>query len=118
MKVYRRLEKVSSRAFFRGFPAVPSFAEEGDQATSDGSTPNPKSNCARRCLDRAHRTSKPSEGGMTVGKLALAASLGLTFLFSTATIALAEPPGTEDPNNWPQYNRTTNAWRYSPLDQI
>ena len=55
---------------------------------------------------------------MTVGKLALAASLGLTFLLGTATIALAEPPGTEDPNNWPQYNRTTNAWRYSPLDQI
>jgi len=23
-----------------------------------------------------------------------------------------------DPNNWPQYHRTSNAWRYSPLDQI
>src|SRR6201993_4397937 len=55
---------------------------------------------------------------MTVGKSALAASLGLTFLLGTATIALAQSPGTEDPNNWPQYNRTTNAWRYSPLDQI
>ncbi len=27
-------------------------------------------------------------------------------------------PGTEDPNNWPQYHRTSNGWRYSPLDQI
>jgi alcohol dehydrogenase (cytochrome c) len=53
-----------------------------------------------------------------MGKLTLAASLGLTCLLSAATIALAESPGTEDPNNWPQYNRTTNAWRFSPLDQI
>jgi alcohol dehydrogenase (cytochrome c) len=27
-------------------------------------------------------------------------------------------PGTENPNDWPQYHRTYNAWRYSPLDQI
>jgi hypothetical protein len=27
---------------WKRFPAEPSFAEEGDQATSDGSTPNPK----------------------------------------------------------------------------
>lgn len=26
--------------------------------------------------------------------------------------------GTADPNDWPQYHRTWNAWRYSPLDQI
>src|SRR6516225_10853472 len=32
--------------------------------------------------------------------------------------AQAPSPGTEDPNNWPQYHRTGNAWRYSPLDQI
>ena len=33
--------------------------------------------------------------------------------------ALAQtPPGSEDPNNWPQYHRTSNGWRYSPLDQI
>ena len=24
----------------------------------------------------------------------------------------------DDPANWPQYHRTSNAWRYSPLDQI
>jgi len=27
-------------------------------------------------------------------------------------------PGYDDPNNWPQYHRSYNAWRYSPLDQI
>ena len=32
--------------------------------------------------------------------------------------AATSSPGTEDPNNWAQYHRTFNAWRYSPLDQI
>ena len=50
-------------------------------------------------------------------KASLASSLGLAFL-ATVTVALAADPGTEDPNNWPLYNRTANAWRYSPLDQI
>jgi glucose dehydrogenase len=27
-------------------------------------------------------------------------------------------PRIDDPNNWPQYHRSYNAWRYSPLDQI
>jgi alcohol dehydrogenase (cytochrome c) len=44
--------------------------------------------------------------------------LGLACILGTATAAVAADPGSEDPNNWPQYNRTTNAWRYSPLDQI
>ena len=26
--------------------------------------------------------------------------------------------GSIDPDNWPQYHRTSNAWRYSPLDPI
>jgi alcohol dehydrogenase (cytochrome c) len=30
----------------------------------------------------------------------------------------ADRAGLEDPNNWPQYHRTYNAWRYSPLDKI
>ena len=51
-------------------------------------------------------------------KASLPISLGLACLLSTVTIAQAADPGTEDPNNWPQYNRTANAWRYSPLDQI
>jgi alcohol dehydrogenase (cytochrome c) len=51
-------------------------------------------------------------------KASLAGSFGLACLLITAAVALAAEPGTEDPNNWPQYNRTANAWRYSPLDQI
>src|SRR5215510_5386864 len=51
-------------------------------------------------------------------KASAAAGLAFACLLSTASIALAADPGTEDPNNWPQYNRTANAWRYSPLDQI
>ena len=53
-----------------------------------------------------------------MGKTTLAASLGMACLLYTTPVALAADPGTEDPNNWPQYHRTTNAWRYSPLDQI
>src|ERR1700719_757343 len=51
-------------------------------------------------------------------KASSSAGLALACLLSTASIALAADPGTEDPNNWPQFNRTANAWRYSPLDQI
>jgi alcohol dehydrogenase (cytochrome c) len=42
---------------------------------------------------------------------------GLGLLLGVGT-ASAQAPGTEDPNNWPQYHRTSNAWGYSPLDQI
>ena len=51
-------------------------------------------------------------------KASLASSLGLACFLTTATVVFAADPGTEDPNNWPLYNRTANAWRYSPLDQI
>ena len=51
-------------------------------------------------------------------RIALTASVSLAFLLGTASVGLAADPGSEDPNNWPQYNRTTNAWRYSPLDQV
>jgi alcohol dehydrogenase (cytochrome c) len=61
---------------------------------------------------------EPPEGGVTMGKITLVASVSLACLLSTATIALAADPGTEDPNNWPQYHRTSNAWRFSPLAQI
>ena len=30
----------------------------------------------------------------------------------------AAGPGSDDPDNWPQYHRTHNAWRFSPLTQI
>ena len=51
-------------------------------------------------------------------KMSLWAGFFLVALLGAATVALAADPGTEDPNNWPQYHRTANAWRYSPLDQI
>ncbi|MDO9315262.1 MAG: PQQ-binding-like beta-propeller repeat protein [Burkholderiaceae bacterium] len=34
------------------------------------------------------------------------------------TRAAGTGPGYDDPNNWPQYHRSYNAWRYSPLAQI
>jgi alcohol dehydrogenase (cytochrome c) len=47
------------------------------------------------------------------------ALIGAAFLIAAETAAAQAPaPGTEDPNNWPQYHRTYNGWRYSPLDQI
>jgi alcohol dehydrogenase (cytochrome c) len=47
------------------------------------------------------------------------ALIALAFLFAAEPAAAQGPaPGTEDPNNWPQYHRTYNGWRYSPLDQI
>src|SRR6516162_2155565 len=54
-----------------------------------------------------------------------AVGLGSLALLLLALLLAAEPvvaqgpaPGNEDPNNWPQYQRTYNGWRYSPLDQI
>jgi alcohol dehydrogenase (cytochrome c) len=44
-------------------------------------------------------------------KASSTAGLAVACLLSTASLALAAEPGTEDPNNWPQYNRTANAWR-------
>ena len=51
-------------------------------------------------------------------KAFLATCVSLAGFFCAATAAPAADPGSEDPNNWPQYHRTANAWRYSPLDQI
>src|SRR5689334_15769423 len=59
-----------------------------------------------------------SKGGKTMRKTALTACLGLASILCATTSVLAADPGSEDPNNWPQYNRSANAWRYSPLDQI
>ncbi|MFT5133973.1 MAG: alcohol dehydrogenase (cytochrome c) [Gammaproteobacteria bacterium] len=47
-----------------------------------------------------------------------------TFLFCLCSfvpqslLATEVDAGSIDPDNWPQYHRTSNAWRYSPLDQI
>ena len=51
-------------------------------------------------------------------KLPLALSFGVACVLCAITIAQAADSGTEDPNNWPQFHRTANAWRYSPLDKI
>jgi glucose dehydrogenase len=45
------------------------------------------------------------------------AAVAMASLVSTAP-GLAQAPGSENPNDWPQYHRTSNGWRYSPLDQI
>ncbi|HEY9192183.1 MAG TPA: quinonprotein alcohol dehydrogenase, partial [Methyloversatilis sp.] len=38
--------------------------------------------------------------------------------FIATPAAAQSKPGFEDPNNWPEYHRTGNAWRFSPLAQI
>ena len=53
-----------------------------------------------------------------VAKSSAALVASILLLGSGKAGAQVTAPGTEDPNNWPQYHRTTNAWRYSPLDQI
>ena len=51
-------------------------------------------------------------------RIAGIAAAGLA-LAAVPRLASAESgPGYDDPNNWPQYHRSYNAWRYSPLDQI
>lgn len=52
----------------------------------------------------------------TAGGLSLAAAL-VAFL-PLADAATPSGPGYDDPNNWPQYHRSYNAWRFSPLDSI
>ena len=53
---------------------------------------------------------------LLVGKFAAAVTVGL--MGSSYTVAAESGPGFDDPNNWPQYHRSYNAWRYSPLEQI
>jgi len=54
-------------------------------------------------------------------------AIGPRLVFSTTFAVLlmaqnmtvqAAAPGFENPEDWPQYHRTYNGWRYSPLDQI
>jgi alcohol dehydrogenase (cytochrome c) len=54
-------------------------------------------------------------------------AIGPRLVFSTTFAALliaqsmavqGAAPGLENPEDWPQYHRTYNGWRYSPLDQI
>ncbi len=39
-------------------------------------------------------------------------------MLSLATAQAASGPGYDDPDNWPQYHRSFNAWRFSPLKDI
>jgi alcohol dehydrogenase (cytochrome c) len=39
-------------------------------------------------------------------------------LAATAAAPSIDQAGSADPTNWPQYHRSYNAWRYSPLEQI
>ena len=47
----------------------------------------------------------------------IAAALAVLPLASSPARA-ESGPGYDDPNNWPQYHRSYNAWRFSPLSQI
>ncbi|MCX7170133.1 MAG: quinonprotein alcohol dehydrogenase, partial [Proteobacteria bacterium] len=38
--------------------------------------------------------------------------------FIPSASAAGKGPGWDDPNNWPEYHRSYNAWRFSPLEQI
>ena len=63
------------------------------------------------------RSSAAKRFGSLLGSLAggLAAA---ALLASQATPALAQAGVADNPANWPEYHRSFNAWRYSPLDQI
>lgn len=63
------------------------------------------------------RNGKASFGkGSFVGRFAMVVTIGLCG--SGYVVAAESGPGFDDPNNWPQYHRSYNAWRYSPLEQI
>jgi alcohol dehydrogenase (cytochrome c) len=57
---------------------------------------------------------KASVRGLALSSLIVGA-LAISSVGSAAQPAAA---GSEDPDNWPLFHRTANAWRYSPLDQI
>lgn len=75
---------------------------------------------ALRTCDPSDQGSQKSSGlGRGVwGGLALAVFAVLMTSLHPATALGAAGPGIDDPNNWPQYHRTPNAWRFSPLNQI
>ena len=51
-------------------------------------------------------------------KAALLVAMCLTLPAFVPAAQAQKGPGFDDPNDWPQYHRSYNAWRYSPLDQI
>lgn len=50
---------------------------------------------------------------------AVATAMGFALQsFVPAANAAGKGPGFDDPNNWPEYGRSFNNWRFSPLNQI
>jgi alcohol dehydrogenase (cytochrome c) len=99
-------------------------------AGSDGALPVSGSTSRRffrlpRSVKLSQETKCSNGGGKDMKGWKSAVAIGsplpivLAILLTAGTGAAQGPaPGTEDPNNWPQYHRTYNGWRYSPLDQI
>ncbi|MCB1958080.1 MAG: hypothetical protein KDG55_20565, partial [Rhodocyclaceae bacterium] len=50
--------------------------------------------------------------------MTIAGSLALAGMLTVGTVAAQSGPGYDDPDNWPQYHRSYNAWRFSPLKDI
>ncbi len=55
---------------------------------------------------------------MKLSKYIHLAPLALALTCAGASAADAAKPGFGDPDNWPQYHRSSNAWRFSPLTEI
>lgn len=55
---------------------------------------------------------------MKLSKYIHLAPLALALTCAGASAAGAAKPGFGDPDNWPQYHRSSNAWRFSPLTEI
>ncbi|MDF2181949.1 PQQ-binding-like beta-propeller repeat protein [Neptuniibacter sp. CAU 1671] len=56
---------------------------------------------------------------ITIRKLMLSASIASAVAVSgLVSTTVAADSSKVSPNDWPQYHRTSDAWRYSPLDQI
>lgn len=56
-----------------------------------------------------------------MNKMSTASALLATFaaaLLQAVPAQAQSGPGYEDPDNWPQYHRSYNAWRFSPLSAI
>jgi alcohol dehydrogenase (cytochrome c) len=54
---------------------------------------------------------------MFIRKFASAALVAAACVSGAGALA-ATGPGYDDPDNWPQYHRSYNAWRFSPLQQV
>ena len=67
----------------------------------------------------------PQRRNAFAASLAAAGAAAISAMLAATPPAYAVAPpmpgpagGEADPDNWTQYHRTSNAWRYSPLEQI